>query len=160
MLYGPMPPRFRQFLVVLAQPSAPAQPGQGALHHPPPGQHLEAVAVRIAAHYAQHPTTGGPSPRHQPASVGGISPDELKPGKPVQLLYQDQLGPIPVLDVGGVNPYGQEQAGGVHYDMALAPRYLLASVVAPRPPFSVGFTDWLSINAALGVASRPSFSRT
>ena len=43
-----------------------------------------------------------------------------------------------------MNYYGQEQAGGVHYDMALAPRYLLAGVVASRPPFSVVLTDWLS----------------
>ena len=35
-----------------------------------------------------------------------------------------------------------------------------ASVVAPRLPFSVVFTDWLSMMAALGVASHPAASRT
>ena len=48
----------------------------------------------------------------------------------------------------------------VHYDVALAPRCLLADVVAPRPAFSVVLTLWLSMMAALGMASRPSFSRT
>ena len=44
--------------------------------------------------------------------------------------------------------------------MALSSGDFLASVVAPRPPFSVVLTDWLSMMAALGVASRPSLSRT
>ena len=151
---------FRQFFVVFAESPTPAQPGQGALHHPSPGQHLKPVAVRIPAHHAQHPITGGPSPRHQPPSVGGISPDDLEPGEPVQQLDQHQLGPIPVLDVGGMNCYGQEQPGGIHYNVALAPRYLLPRIVAPGPPFSVVFTDWLSMMAALGVASLPFISRT
>ena len=92
----PCLPGFGQFLVVFAQPPAAAQPSQGALHHPPSGQHLEAAAVRVPAHRIQRPTSGGPSPRRQPASVGRIGPDDLEPGKPVQQLYQDQLGPIPV----------------------------------------------------------------
>ena len=157
---NPCLPGFREFLVVLTQPPAPAQPGQGALHHPPPGQHLEAVAVRIPTRHAQHPAPSGPGPRHQSASVRGISPDDLEPGKSIQQLYQDQLGSIPVLDVGGMNHHGQKQPGGIHCNVALAPGYLLARVVAPRPPFSVVFTDWLSMMAALGVASLPSFSRT
>ena len=157
---NPCLPGFRQFFVVFAESPTPAQPGQGALHHPPAGQYLKPVAVPIPAHHAQYPTTGGPSPRYQPPSVGGISPDDLEPGEPVQQLDQHQLGPISVLDVGGMNCYRQEQPGGIHYNVALAPRYLLPRIVAPRPPFSVVFTDWLSMMAALGVASLPSLSRT
>ena len=59
-----------------------------------------------------------------------------------------------------MNDHGQEQSGGVHYDVALASGHLFAGVVAARPPFSVVFTDWLSMIAPLGVASRPSLSRT
>ena len=49
--------------------------------------------------------------------------------------------------------------------MTLAPSNLLAcivlvGIVAPGPPFSVVFTDWLSMIAALGAASCPSASRT
>ena len=151
---------FRQFLEILAEPSAAAQPRQGALHHPPARQYLEAMAVWIAPHHAQYPSPSGPSPLHQSASIGGIGPDQLEPGEPGQQLAQHQLGAVPVLDVGRMYHYGQEQAGRIHYDVAFAPRYLLACVVAPRPPFSVVFTDWLSMMAALGVASRPSLSRT
>ena len=170
----PCLPGFGQFLVVFAQPPAAAQPSQGALHHPPSGQHLEAAAVRVPAHRIQRPTSGGPSPRHQPASVGRIGPDDLEPGKPVQQLYQDQLGPIPVPVSwhgagSGCWPHGPPRPEAGPWcplcplrplRWALAPRYLLAGVAAPRPPFSVVLTLWLSMMAAPGMASRPSFSRT
>ena len=42
--------RFRQFLVILAEPSAPAEPGQCVSHHLPAGQHLELVAARESAY--------------------------------------------------------------------------------------------------------------
>ncbi len=151
---------FRQFLEILAEPSAAAQPRQSALHHLPARQYLEAMAVWIAPHHAQYPSPSGPSPLHQLASIGGIGPDQLEPGEPAQQLAQHQLGAVPVLDVGRMYHYCQEQAGRIHYDVAFAPRYLLVGVIAPRPPFSVAFTDWLSMMAALGVASRPSLSRT
>ena len=66
---------FRQFLEILAEPSAAAQPRQGALHHPPARQYLEAMAVWIAPHHAQYPSPSGPSPlhqhrRHRPRSTG------------------------------------------------------------------------------------------
>ena len=151
---------FRQFLIVLAQTPATAQPGQRTLHHPPPGQHLEAVAVRASAYHAQQPASSSPSPSHQPADVGRISPDQLQSREPAQQLGQYQPGSIPVLDVGGVHHYREEQPGGIHYDVALAPGHLFARVIAARPPFSVVFTYWLSMMAALGVASLPSRSRT
>ena len=56
--------------------------------------------------------------------------------------------------------HGQEQSGGVHYYMTLASAHLFACVISARPPFSVVRTDWLSMMAPLGVASRPSCSRT
>ena len=151
---------FWQFLVVLAEPSAPAEPSQRAFNHPSARQHLELVAVRSPAHHFQQPSSSLPSPRHQPTGIGRIRPDDLEPGEPAQQLGQHQSGPVPVLDVGGVNHHGQEQPGGVHYDVALAPGHLFAGVVAARPPFSVVLTDWLSMIAPLGVASRPSLSRT
>ena len=151
---------FRQFFEILAEPSAVAQPRQGTLQRPPPGHYLEVVAGWIPPHHVQYQSPSGPSPLHQSAGAGGIGPDQLESGEPAQQLGQYQSGSVPVLDIGGVNHYGQEQAGRIHYDVAFAPRYLLAGVVAPRPPFSVVFTDWLSMMAALGLAPRPSFSRT
>ena len=71
---------FGQFLVIFAKPSAPAQPGQCALHYPPAGQYLEVVAVGTAAHHLQQPAAGRPSPRDQLTGISGVSPDDLEPG--------------------------------------------------------------------------------
>ncbi len=149
-----------EFLVVFAKPPAPAEPGQCAFHHPPARQHLELMTVLAPAHHPQQPSSSRPSPRHQPAGVGCVSPDYLEPGEPAQQLGHHQPGPVPVLNVGGVNDHGQDQTRGVHYYVALASRHPLARVIAARPPFSVVFTDWPSMMAPLGVASRPSLSRT
>ena len=151
---------FGQLLVVFAEPSAPAQPGQCALHYPPARQHLEVVAVRAAAHHLQQPASGRPSPRDQLAGIGGVSPDDLEPRETVQQFGQHQPGSVPVLDTGSMHHHREEQSRGVHYDVALASRHFFACVIAARPPFSVVFTDWLSMIAPLGVASRPSLSRT
>ena len=59
-----------------------------------------------------------------------------------------------------MNHHGQQQSHGVHYDVPLASGYPLTRVITAGLPFSVVFTDWLSMIAALGVASRPGTSRT
>ena len=152
---------FRQGLVVLAQPPAPAQPSQGSFHHPAPGQHLKGMAVLGALHNLQDSTGEGQQhPVHQLPPVAAVGPDETQAGKPSQQFADHQPGPVPVLNVGGVDHYGQQQPHGVYDDMPLPAGDLLARIVAPRPPFSVVFTDWLSMIAALGPGSRPSASRT
>ena len=151
---------FGQFLVIFAKPSAAAQPGQRALHHPSAGQHLEVVAVLTASHHLQQPAAGRLSPRDQLAGISGVSPDDLEPREPAQQSGQHQPGSVLVLDTGSMYHHREEQSGGVHYDVALASRHLFARVIAARPPFSVVFTGWLSMMAPLGVASRPSLSRT
>ena len=53
----------------------------------------------------------------------------------------------------------EQQAGGVDRDMPFAALELLRHIPAARPSFSVVFTLWVSITAALGLGSRPSRSR-
>jgi hypothetical protein len=65
-----------------------------------------------------------------------------------------------VLKTGLVHELVQDQTVGIHQDMALAAFDLLASVIAAPPLLWLVFTDWLSIIAALGVGSRPCFTRT
>jgi hypothetical protein len=54
---------------------------------------------------------------------------------------------------------GDQKAKRVDEDVALTTIDLLARVVAVRPPFSVVFTDWLSMMPALGFRLRPTASR-
>ena len=146
---------FRQCFIILAQSPAPAHPGESALHHPAPGQHLKAVAVPRAPHYPQSPTRQCRHPLDQLSGLAAIRPDQAQPGKPSGQLANDQLGPIPVLHVGWVHHHRQQQSLGIHHNMPFAAFHLLARVVPPRPPFSVVFTHWLSMMAPLGLGWRP-----
>jgi len=53
----------------------------------------------------------------------------------------------------------EEQPEDIDDDVALAPAYALAPVIAPDPPFPVVFTVWLSMIPALGSRVRPEASR-
>ena len=70
---------------------------------------------------------------------------------------------VAVLEVGGMNDRVQQQPLRVYQDMALLPPDLLACVITGRvdrgPPFSALLTLWLSMIAAVGLASRPACSR-
>ena len=62
----------------------------------------------------------------------------------------------PVAELGGIVFVKVRLGfGGIHHNVTFASLYPLASVVTSRPPFSVVFTDWLSMTAALGLAARP-----
>jgi len=69
-----------------------------------------------------------------------------------------------VADVGGGHLDLADQAEGVDQQVALDALGLLARVIAglrrAGPPFSADLTVWLSMIAALGLASRPSASRS
>ena len=54
----------------------------------------------------------------------------------------------------------EQEAGGIDPDMALTTLNLLGGIVAARPPFSVVLTLWVSMMTAVGLASRPSVSRS
>ena len=54
----------------------------------------------------------------------------------------------------------QQHSHRIHDYVSLSSEHLLTGVIATRPPFSVVFTDWLSIIAAVGIALLPSLSRT
>ena len=151
---------FRQGFVVLAEPTTPTQPSQSAFYNPPTRQHLKPVTVRRASDDLQQPATEGTSPIDQLPSVAPIGPDQLEPGVSPGQSAQHQFGSVAVLDIRSVDNDRQKQAKRINYQMALAAGDLLARIIAPRPPFSVVLTDWLSMMAALGVGSRPSDSRT
>src|SRR5919106_263319 len=65
-----------------------------------------------------------------------------------------------VLNVGRVHDHAQQKPLRVHRDGALAPFQPLGGIPAARAPFSVVLTLWVSMIAAVGLASRPSPSRS
>jgi len=151
---------FRQRLVVLAQTAIAAEPSEGSLDNPTLGQNLEAGHVVAAFDDLQDPVAQFSCPVDQFPGVSPIGPDQLEPREFPDQLGQHQLGPVAVLDVGGMHDHSQEQAQGVYNDVPLASLDLLAGVVAPGPPFSTVFTDWLSRIAAEGLGLRPAWTRT
>src|SRR5438045_1580943 len=76
---------------------------------------------------------------------------------------EQQHPAVAILEVGGMNDRVQQQPLRIYQDMALLPSDLLACVITGRvdrgPPFSALLTLWLSMIAAVGLASRPACSR-
>ena len=70
---------------------------------------------------------------------------------------------VAILDVGGMNDGVEQQAQRIYENMALLALDLFARIIAMRidagPPFSALFTLWLSMIAAVGLASRSPCSR-
>ena len=80
------------------------------------------------------------------------------------LLVQHEARTVAVLNVGGVNGHAQQETERIDENVSLAARDLLGRVIALRieriPPFGAPLALWLSMIAAVGLASRPSCSRT
>ena len=146
-------------LIVLAQSPAPAQPGEGSLHHPPPLQHFEAwlgprddlqadgICRTPSGHPGDHPF------------VNPVSPYQSQPTEPTPNSREDLLQAVVILNISGVNHDGQNQAHRVDEDVPLAARQPLTAVVAFGPPCSVVRTAWLSRMAAEGCCDRPAAAR-
>jgi hypothetical protein len=85
----------------------------------------------------------------------GIKLDQERKG--AEQARHQQRAAVAVLDVGGMHD-GDQQALRIDKDVALPALDLLACIVARRinrrPPFSALLTLWLSMIAAVGLASR------
>ena len=97
--------------------------------------------------------------------IAGIGKD-LHNERPerARLFIEHEFHAIAILNVRRMNRNAQQEAERVDEDMTLTPRDLLARVIAlrvhRRPPFCAALALWLSMMAAVGLASRPSCSRT
>src|SRR5262245_64941885 len=104
--------------------------------------------------------------RRAPSSLplATVGKDALDEGEQSACPTQQMECSIAVLNVGGMNDNVQQETQRVDQDVPLATFDLLARVVArriePSPPFCVPFAVFESIIATVGLASRPSCSRT
>ena len=158
-----MYPCFRgigQGLIVLTQPTASTQPRQSSLDYPPSRQHLELMTGARTLHNFKDVARIDPDPIYQLPSVSRVCPNQSQTWKSSSQLVYNQLCSVSVLDISGMDHNSQQHSHCIHDYVSLSSEYLLTSIVAARPPFSVVLTDWLSITAALGVHSLPSARRT
>jgi hypothetical protein len=154
-----------QAFEVFGEPSAAAEPSEGALDNPAFGQNLEAFCgvrppddldLELGDRFAQL----RPEPRTGIAAIGE-QPFKERPAP--EQRGEQQNAAVAVLNIGGMHDGMQDQAERVDQDMALLAVDLLARVIArwvdAGPPFSAPFTLWLSMIATTGLASRPACSR-
>src|SRR5271165_3698979 len=150
---------------ILGQSAAAAEPGQSAFNDPALGQDDEAFdlirsfddldieALQNAFHRALEL-------RPLVACVS-IELDQEREG--AKQARHDERAAVAVLDVGGVHDRVHQEALRIDKDMSLLAVDFLARVVAGRidagPPFSALLTLWLSMIAAVGLASRAAASR-
>ena len=150
---------------IFGQPAATIQPGNGALDDPTFGQHHKSFGLigaldDFSFEMGQDFRQGGAEFRPLIATVG-------------KQLFQERIHPeqgrkkqdaaIAILDVGGMNDGMEQQTQRIYEKMALLALDLFACIIAMRidagPPFSALFTLWLSMMAAVGLASRSPCSR-
>jgi hypothetical protein len=95
--------------------------------------------------------------------IGAVGVQLLKKRKQALHRLQKCDAAIAVLNAGGMHDGMEQQTQRIYEYVALLALDLLARVIAMRidagPPFSALFTLWLSMIAAVGLASRSSFSR-
>ena len=151
-------------LVVTRKATAAADPGQGPLNDPSLREDDKPVPV-TATHDLEFPCAGsGDDGLHLATLIACVGDDALDERKTLSSLPQQRLGPVSILHAGRMDTDGQEQAQRVGQDVALAAQDLLARVIAGRvkrgPPLTTPFALWRSMMAVVGLASRPSVSRT
>ena len=97
------------------------------------------------------------------SGVAAISEQYSQKRKHPEEGLEQQDAAISVLYAGWCNQPVQQQPLGIDQNMPLATLDQLACVKARRinlrPPFSALFTLWLSTMQAVGLFSRPTFSR-
>ena len=95
--------------------------------------------------------------------VSAVRPYEFEPGKAVADFIEHERRSIAVLQASRMDDDAQGQALRIDQRVNFAALHLFAGVVAGQAvmtaPFSADLTDWLSITAAVGLASRPMSSR-
>ncbi len=91
--------------------------------------------------------------------VGKDAQDERE--QRARSLIENRCSAVAILDIGRMNRAAQQQAERIYENVALFALDLFSCIVAMRvirPPFSALLTLWLSMIAAVGLASRSSRS--
>jgi len=152
-------------LEVSGQASVAADPGQGPLDDPAFRQDDEAMEIGSLDDFELPRTGPGDGGLGLGALIAAIGEDALDEGEQTpRAAVEDLPDAVAILDRGGMDDDLQQEADCIDENVALATRRLLARVEARRvergPPFEPPFAVWLSMIAAVGLASRPWRSRS
>ena len=155
----------RVALVIARQTAISADPCQRPLDDPTLRQHREFVQLRALDNYNNPAADAGRRQSRARSLITSIGKDlENERPQGARSLVKHQGRAVAVLNVGGMNCDAQQQAERIDEDMPLAARDLLARIITLRvkrsPPFCAALALWLSMIATVGLASRPSCSRT
>src|ERR1035441_7218618 len=106
------------------------KPAEGALDDPAPGQHFEAALVletgdNFQAQAAGLAMRGDPGSKSSPP-IALIGPDTTQPTKPLKGLGEESASAGLLGNIGRGHTNPEQQAQGVHQNVALAPFDLLA----------------------------------
>ena len=150
----------RQLLVVLGQAAPSAEPAERSFNDPSAGEHDEAGGPGDTADNDQRQAKEEASDQDGDPVIDAVGEHDLEPAVEVLDLLQQIPGAVSILNISGVDDDTEQETRGIDPDMALAAFDLLGGIVAARPPFSVVLTLWVSMMTAVGLASRPSVSRS
>lgn len=148
-----------QGFIILAETTILAQPGKGALDNPTFGQDNECFQVAAPDNFRTH-IEQDVTPVQQCRTIIAAIQQQFCPTRIQRHAPEQMFDTIAVCPVRRVNHYPHQPALTIDHDVPFASFHLFAAVVAPRPPFSVVLTDWLSAISKLGSASRPACWRT
>ncbi len=148
-----------ELLVVPGQAPPPSEPAERPLDHPSPRLHDKAGGACGGADNDQREAKQEAGQHGCEAVVDAVR--EHNPQPALERLHAREQVPntIGILKVGRLYDHAQQPSLRVHRDVALAPLQSLGGIPAARTPFSVVLTLWVSMMAAVGLASRPSPSR-
>src|SRR5271157_5399552 len=150
---------------ILGQPSAAAEPSQRAFADPALGQHDEGLGlIRPLNDLDLYARANSFHCRLEfRPLIASVGKEPAQEGEGAEQGRHQRRAAVAVLDVGGVDDRVHQQALRVDENVTLLAVDLLTRVVArwvdAGPPFSALLTLWLSMIAAVGLASRAAASR-
>jgi hypothetical protein len=151
-------------LEVAHEAAVSADPCERSLDNPSLGQHGELMHL-VALDDLDDPTARvRSSKRRARPLISGIGENAQDEGpKRARRLVQHKACAVAILNIGGMDGDAQQQAERVDEDMPFATDDFLGRIIAlgveKSPPFGAPLALWLSMMAAVGLASRPSCSR-
>ena len=135
------------------------EPTKGAFHDPTSGLDFKTRLV-IGAQDDFNVDTKLSRTVNKATTIGGVGPDFAEARIRLRQAIDQPARNSAILPTRFCHKGFEDQTFGINNQVAFASLDVFACVIASTAPFSVVLTDWLSIMAALGVASRPNSWRS